>query len=698
MESILSQVSAWSYAFAAVLHGLFALYLGVAWRRGRQGILLIAAVVLSALWAVANWVFSTSGWVWMFQLANLLDVLRMAAWFGFLLTMLSQASGDGPDSGLPAWPKPGMLAIVTLGAIGVVCFTLGVPLYGTPLRTWAATALMTAVFGLVLLELFYRAVIERSRWGVKPLALALGGLFAFDVYLYSEMLLFSRIHPVIWGVRGFAHTLALPLVAVSASRNPEWTFRISVSRHVVFHSTALAGSGLYLLIIAGAGYYMRYFGGEWGEALQLALLFGGALFLGVVFFSGAFRARLRVFLAKHFFAYRYDYRTEWLGVTQALSVAGDGLSLGESVVKALADLVESPGGGVWLRDSNGSFSQQARLNMPHYGLQEREDSDFARFMLEREWIVNLQEARSGFSPDVTAPLPEWASELADMWLIVPLISSGVLVGFVVLLTPRTPVDVNWEVLDLLKMAGRQAASYFARMQATEALLEAQKFDAFNRMSAFVVHDLKNLVAQMSLMLRNAERHKDNPEFQADMLDTVRHVESRMRGLMAQLMEKTPINQRKPVMLKGLLEHIVQSKRMFHPCPTFDEGAPDLAVFAHSERLERILGHIVQNALDATLEHGSVSVRLSQEGNQACITVRDTGSGMSPAFIRDQLFKPFQTTKASGMGIGAYEAHQYVQELGGNLTVQSEVGVGTCFEIRLPIAANAQNAGNKAVAE
>ncbi len=244
MESILSQVSAWSYAFAAVLHGLFALYLGVAWRRGRQGILLIAAVVASALWAVANWVFSTSGWVWMFQLANLLDVLRMAAWFGFLLSMLSQASGDGPDSGLPAWPKPGMLAIVTLGAIGVICFTLGVPLYGTPLRTWAATALMTAVFGLVLLELFYRAVIERSRWGVKPLVLALGGLFAFDVYLCSEMLLFSRIHPLILGFRGFAHALALPLVAVSASRNPEWTFRISVSRHVVFHSTALAGSGL----------------------------------------------------------------------------------------------------------------------------------------------------------------------------------------------------------------------------------------------------------------------------------------------------------------------------------------------------------------------------------------------------------------------------------------------------------------------
>lgn len=698
MESILSQVSAWSYAFAALLHGLFALYLGVAWKRGQQGVLLIVAVAMSALWAAANWAFSTSGWVWMFQLANLLDVLRMAAWLGFLLTILSHAAAESADGSLPTWPKPGVLAIITLGAIGVVCFTLGIPLYGTPLRTWAATSLMTAVFGLVLLELFYRAVIERSRWGIKPLALALGGLFAFDVYLYSEMLLFSRIHPVIWGVRGFAHTLALPLVAVSASRNPAWTFRISVSRHVVFHSTALAGSGLYLLIIAGAGYYMRYFGGDWGEALQLALLFGGVLLLGVIFFSGAFRARLRVFLAKHFFTYRYDYRNEWLAVTQALSVAGDGLSLGESVVKALADLVESPGGGVWVRDAGGVFSQQARFNMPHYGLQERDDSAFARFMLDREWIFDMQEARSGYSVKSETPLPDWSAEIADLWLVVPLISSGVLVGFVVLLTPRTPVDVNWEVLDLLKTAGRQAASYFARLQATEALLEAQKFDAFNRMSAFVVHDLKNLVAQLSLMLRNAERHKDNPEFQADMLDTVRHVENRMRGLMAQLMEKTPINQRKPVMLKALLTHIVESKRMFRPRPIFAEGAPDLAVLAHSERLERILGHIVQNALDATLEHGSVLVELSQEGNEACVQVRDTGCGMSQAFIRDQLFKPFQTTKASGMGIGAYEVHQYVQELGGSLTVHSEVGVGTCFEVRLPIAANAQNAGNKAVAE
>ena len=182
-----------------------------------------------------------------------------------------------------------------------------------------------------------------------------------------------------------------------------------------------------------------------------------------------------------------------------------------------------------------------------------------------------------------------------------------------------------------------------------------------------------------------------------MLDTVRHVEERMRGLMTQLMEKTPINQRKPVSLRGLLEHVVQYKRMYIPCPVLLDGAPEVSVLAHAERLERILGHIVQNALDATPEHGSVSVELSRERNQACITVRDTGSGMSAAFIREQLFKPFQTTKASGMGIGAYEAQQYVQELGGSLSVVSDVGTGSRFDIRLPIAASVRNDGNEAMA-
>ena len=155
--------------------------------------------------------------------------------------------------------------------------------------------------------------------------------------------------------------------------------------------------------------------------------------------------------------------------------------------------------------------------MPADSATEPTDSPFARFLIDTGWVVNLEEFRSSPERYRGLSLPLWLSELPNAWLIIPLANGPDLIGFVVLSTARTRVDVNWEVNDLLKTAARQAATFLGQMQATEALLEARKFDAFNRMSAFVVHDLKNIVAQLSLMLKNAERHRDNPEFQKDML-------------------------------------------------------------------------------------------------------------------------------------------------------------------------------------
>ena len=260
-----------------------------------------------------------------------------------------------------------------------------------------------------------------------------------------------------------------------------------------------------------------------------------------------------------------------------------------------------------------------------------------------------------------------------------------MIGFVVLLGPRTPVEINWEVLDLLKTAQRQAASYIARMQTAEALIDAQKFDAFNRMSAFVVHDLKNLVAQLSLMLKNAERYKENPDFQADMLETVAHAEQKMRDLMQQLQNKTSIDRDRTVELGGMLERIRRQREHLEPTVTLSLDDTPLWVRANPERLERVVGHIVQNALDATDGTGMVNACLRQgEDAAALIRVQDTGCGMKPGFIRDNLFKPFQSTKRSGMGIGVFEARQYLRELGGDIQVASELGKGTTMELRLPL--------------
>lgn len=683
----LPDIAVWGYAAAFVAYLLFGGYLLLASRRGLPGVSLIAAVAASASWSLGSAFLVVGTTDWLARAVPLLDVLRTGAWYGFLFVLLHPVGVRRLR-----WPAAVAVLIVAaqLAAVGMSDFGLSLP-GALPRTAPLAAFLVGAVLGLVLLEQIFRAVPRESRWGLKPLCLGLAAGYVFELYLFADATLFGRIDPDVWSVRGIAHALVVPLIAVSTARNKAWTLRLAVSREVVFHSTALAVSGLYLLVIAGAGYYVRFFGGGWGRALQFALLFGGLLLLVVLLFSGSQRARLRVFVDKHLFPYRYDYRKEWLRFALALSSAGGMTDLGQSVIKALSDLVESSGGMLWLKDSSGRFSMNARLNQGASNAVEFGDSPFCRFLDRREWIIDLEEFRMRPAHYDGLVLPEWLSAIPDAWLVVPLKSSGTLIGFVVLGAPRTAFEINWEVLDLLKAAQRQAASYLERMLATEALLESQKFDSFNRMSAFVVHDLKNLVAQLALMLKNAERHKHNPSFQEDMLETVAHVESRMRTLMAQLQEKRPVDPPRRVDVLALIDRIRSAKR--HQRPLVQVRAdPDSVpeVSAHPDRLERVIGHLVQNALDATAGDGEVKVEVNiPDASSVHIAIADTGCGMTKTFMRERLFKPFSTSKSTGMGIGVYEAQQYIHELGGRIHFDSEPERGTCVTITLPPAPGAR---------
>ncbi|MCB1955988.1 MAG: PEP-CTERM system histidine kinase PrsK [Rhodocyclaceae bacterium] len=674
------------YGFAACVHALFGLYLLLAWRGGRPGMLLLGAVGLGAVWSGSAFLALGGDSPALALIASVVDYVRIGAWFAFLLVLLRMLGVDRP--GL-RWGCAAIVLSAMVMVVGQLALAGSQPAVAQlTLRGTFLASLLAAVLGLVLIEQLFRSLPADGRWAFKPMSLGLAAVFAFDIYFYAEGLLFQQVDAAVWAVRGFAHAVVLPLVALTVARNPGWKIRISISRQAVFHTSALLASGVYLLMVAGAGYYLQFFGGDWGRAFQVALIFAGVLALLVVLVSGALRARLRVWLSKHLFAYKYDYRSEWLKFTRALSATGETTTPEEAVIGALADLVESPGGGIWLSDGAGECAFRHRLNMPEVDASERMDGPFATFLAQRGWIVNLAEFRSRRALYEGLVLPEWLSKLDGAWLVVPLTNGGALAGFVVLLSPRTPVDVDWEVLDLLKTAQQQAASYLSQLQAQEALLEAKKFDAFNRMSAFVVHDLKNLVAQLSLLLKNAERHRDNPEFQQDMLETVAHVEGRMRALMKQLMEKTSIDPRKPVDLAVMVRAIARSKAGQSPAPEVVECA-SVSVLAHAERLERILGHIVQNAMDATGDDGKVQICVRPiDGGAVEVDVIDNGCGMSPEFVRDELFKPFRSTKASGMGIGAYESRQYVKEIGGSIEVASEPGAGTRMRVRLPACAPA----------
>jgi len=641
------------------------------------------AAAFSLLWAVsdlAQAVTAQPHWqVW----SVLADQLRYASWFIFLLVLLR-----GNALGAPATSRAGLVVVALLvGAWGPLALALHlaeVTRFGSPARLVLFAALASPVLALVLLEQVFRNATEDARWNLKPLCLGLACAFAFDLYVFSQAVLFNRPDEDALSIRSAVHALTVPLLLLSSSRN-EWLARIQLSPRAAFHSAALLLAGVYLLFISAVGYYVRFFGGDWGRALQLGLVVLALIVLMMLALSGTMRARLRVFLGKHFFRYRYDYREEWLKFTRALSGKNSPQELGQQVIRGLADMMESPGGGLWLRRRDEPvLAQKARWNMAEVTVAEPQDSLLCKYLIDGGKVVNLEEFRSFSRRYGALQLPEWLQDLPQAWLVVPLMAGDELIGFVVLASSRTAIDVNWEVYDLLRTAGHQAASYLAQMQATEALLEVRKFDAFNKMSAFVVHDLKNIVTQLSLMLKNAQRFGSNPEFQQDMLMTVENALERMRQLMLQLREgATPPGAAFGVNLETIVRR-AQATAQARGRTLEALTLQPLKARGHEERLERIVGHVVQNAFDATPAEGQVSVTLVRDGSQARLEVRDTGHGMTPEFIRDRLFKPFQTTKQTGMGIGAYESAQYVRELGGKIEVTSEVGQGTTVSLLLPL--------------
>ena len=688
MDSGNAALTAWSYGLVGAAYLAFALrLLQVGYVRGLRDLpkmSLFLAVTFSSVWGWLFLAFLFTGETGYLFLGDLADVIRYGCWYAFLLLLLRVPTTGKLPQGID-WIVPAAVLLLVFGVVARTAAALGIGHFGDPWRLILFSSMALPVLALVLIEQLFRNVSEDSRWNVKPLCLGLAGASLFDVYVYSQAVLFNRLDGDAVSIRGAVHTLMVPLLLLASARRGDWIAKIQVSRKAAFHSLTLLIAGLYLIFVSGVGYYVRYFGGEWGRALQLGLVFFGLLLLIILAFSGAVRAKLRVFFGKHLFRYRYDYREEWLRFTKTLSGQNSPQETGQQVVRGLADLLESPGGALWMKNRGEfSFSQTARWNLAQSEIKEDVTSALCQFMASSGWVINLEEYRSFPRRYGSLTLPLWLQNIEQAWLIVPLTVGVDMIGFVVLARARARLDVNWEVNDLLKTASRQAASFLAQMQATEALLEVRKFDAFNRMSAFVVHDLKNIVTQLSLMLKNAQRHSQNPEFQQDMLMTVENSLDRMRQLMLQLREgATPPGTAVGVDLCEIIGRIaaVAAGRG----RTLEVDLVDrVGTRGHAERLERIIGHVVQNAFDATGSSGTVCITLERQGGQARIEVIDTGFGMTQEFIRDRLFKPFQTTKQAGMGIGAYESFHYVQELGGKIEVDSELNVGTKVTILLPV--------------
>jgi putative PEP-CTERM system histidine kinase len=272
------------------------------------------------------------------------------------------------------------------------------------------------------------------------------------------------------------------------------------------------------------------------------------------------------------------------------------------------------------------------------------------------------------------------------WLIIPLGSGENLSGIVLLCEPIAAIDLNWENYDLLKIVAQQACSYIVQSDSQEKLGAAMQFEAVNKASAFMVHDIKTIIAQLSLLVKNAEKHKTNPAFVDDMIRTTSHTVEKMDHLLQQIHNPNINLEESSVELGEILLDIYQSQKKSTPSPSLE--APEHAIWIHAdkEQLRSAIGHIVQNAIDASNKDGEVSIATKQTSDHIFLFIQDNGIGMSEEFIHNQLFKPFESTKGlTGMGIGVYQSREYLRKLGGTISVTSQLDVGTCFTLKIPLA-------------
>lgn len=578
---------------------------------------------------------------------------------------------------------------VVLGVIALVAAGSGFAnsLFAEPSRAFTMVfgggMCLLVIAGLLAIEHLFRNSEPTRFWALKHLMLGCAVLMAFDLVLYAEVFLFGELDQTYRFAQGFVDMIAAPLIAVSLMRHQSWRVDLHVSREVVYHSTVLIVSGLYLLGMAAAGYYVQQFGGDWGKISVIVIAVVTIVTLTLGLSSESIRARLRVWISQHFFSHKYDYRKEWLRFTGTLSHESETLSFHQRLLHAIGDLVDSTGGAIWLHmPEDQSFALQTHVNMGDKLRAIPESHPLVTYLSRSGEIIDLEQLRRNQGHQEAPDLPEWLAKDIRAWLIIPLVHRDVLIGFVALARSRAPRPLDWEDHNLLRVAGQQVASYAAEERSLRTLEDAKKLEDFHRRFAFVVHDIKNAISQLSMLLRNAEKHGSNPEFQSDMLHTIENTVARMTSLMERLQagraaEKVEARQAE-------LEKIVRNvfSNWQHKIDDLDLAVTALKIpkSVEEETLQTVLDHLLANASEAAGQSGKVELGLIDTQDGPRLYVKDNGPGMSDEFIRENLFRPLISSKSGGFGIGAFQVQQLVREMGGHLEVQSKPGEGTVMSI------------------
>ncbi len=561
-----------------------------------------------------------------------------------------------------------------------------------PARILNVLLLVSTVLILTNIERTFRAAVGTMRWRIKFVVLGLGVVFGAHIYTRSQALLFSDYGPSQFVVETIALLIGCALITVAYVRSGFSEIDVYPSRTALQTSATVLVTGAYLFVVGVLAQIVARVGGAASFPIVALVVLIGVATLAVLLLSDRARQSLQLFISRHFKRPEYDFRQIWARFTQNLSAALDETALATIASRLISETFGALSVSTWLFDEQRE--RLIRVSSTSHG-EQAQTEDLSGSMAGKE--LDLAKSIKLSRPfDLASARERWTQELMKRSggqfrtggspVCVPLIGGERCLGAIVLADRVRGLGYSAEEMDLLKCIGEQVAASLLKLRLTEEIMERKELEAFQTMSAFLIHDLKNAASTLGLMLENLPAHFDNPAFRQDAFRGIGGAASRINDLINRMNALRDELCLKPAELdlnlvvtdalanlNGTLDTKLSTK--FEQIPT---------ILADRQQLQSVFTNLLLNARDAVGTNGCISVETTRQGDWVALSVRDNGCGMTQQFIKNSLFRPFRSTKKKGLGIGMFQSKTIVEAHHGKIHVESELGIGTTFRVMLPL--------------
>lgn len=553
--------------------------------------------------------------------------------------------------------------------------------------------LVSMIASLVGLERTYRASVGTLRWKIKFMLYGMGTLFAARFFTSSQVILAQEIDPALETINAVAVIVCSVLVGRSVLRKGSFEIDLYPSRSIISGSLVITLAGTYLITVGVLAKVVSIFGGDQAFAIQTFLILVALVGLGLLLQSDRFRQLIRTFVSRNFQRPMYDYRTLWLKVTAATSQSVRGKDIAQSTTRLIANLFDTKLTNIWLYEQAASAfvlaassdqQTQATLQTESKSI---DSSDIQEKLVESPDPSEIEGSQESWVRKILEANPSQFDDGGNR-VLVPLIGQGTVVGFIILGDRTNTIRFNQQDFDTLRCIGDHISASLLSAALTRKLEQSREIEAFQTMATFFVHDLKNAVSTLNLMLKNMPMHWDNPEFREDALRGLGSTSQRITDLitrLGQVRHELNIRQR-PVSTSSLLKSVLEQWQQPATIEFSQTNDEDIQISGDDEKLRSVVLNLIINACEAIGDApGKISLSCQKLGNFAVISVSDNGPGMSEDFMRSSLFRPFKTTKKTGLGIGMFQSKMVVEAHGGSIAVESKEGEGATFTLRFPVA-------------